>query len=170
MDKNSKKLIKYIGQEKYNELMKKIPKKYKKENIFDFSECLLKLSEQKILDFYEKIINDTKPWSIIKICGSIIILSTHLEALLKKLICVRETEKNLIKDTLNFNLHHLILFCVARYNISEDYFIDMIKFKHFRNMIAHDFNNILKIDFKKASELIPKGSLLIILLTKMIKE
>jgi len=76
----------------------------------------------------------------------------------------------LINKVSNFDLHYLIMYCTAKYKIPNDYFIPMMELKHFRNMMAHDFNGVMETSFNQAIHPIAKGHLLIIVLTQMIKE
>ena len=62
------------------------------------------------------------------------------------------------------------MYCTAKYKIPNDYFIPMMELKHFRNMMAHDFNGVMETSFNQAIHPIAKGHLLIIVLTQMIKE
>lgn len=164
-----KRLIGYIGKEKFQELEAQIPEKYKAEININFSEFLLKQTEQKILDFYGGLINDNNQWTTTKLCGSTIILTSHVHDLLKKLVERKETEQELINNLLKFELHYLILYCVEKYNIPKDYFIQMMELKHFRNMIGHNFNGVLETGFNEAIHPICKGHLLVIVLTGMIR-
>src|SRR3989344_2998441 len=148
-----RKLIEYIGKEKYQELENQVPEKYKKEITINFSEFLLKQTEQQILDFYGGLINNNNQWTTTKQCGSVIILASHVHDLLKKLVQTRETDQEVIKNlTKNFDLHYLILYCVAKYNVPKEYFIQMMELKHFRNMVGHNFNGVLETSFREAIE------------------
>jgi hypothetical protein len=163
-------LIRLIGQEEYDTLYNQIPDKIKQDIIVNFSDHLLSKSEQGILDFYSDLSNNNQQWTIPKITGSIVILTSQMHDLLIRLVQKKETDQNVIAKAINFDLHYLILFCTSKYKIPKDYFIQMMELKHFRNMIAHDFNSIMETSFNQAIHPIAKGHLLIIVLTQMIRD
>ena len=163
-------LIRLIGQQEYDKLYNQIPDRIKQETIVNFSDHLLSKSEQEILDFYSELINNNQQWTIPKITGSILILTSHVHDLLIRLIQKKETDQSVINKVSNFDLHYLIIYCTSQYKIPDDYFIPMMELKHFRNMIAHDFNGIMETSFNQAIHPIAKGHLLIIVLTQMIRE
>ena len=163
-------LIKLIGQTEYTALESQIPDKIKQDIVVNFSDYLLGKTEQQILDFYLELINSNNQWTLPKIAGSIVILTSHINDLLVKLVETREKDIKIKETAKNFDLHYLILFCTARYNLPKDHFIQMMELKHFRNMVAHDFNSIMETSFNQAIHPIAKAHLLIIVLTQMIKE
>ena len=162
-------LIKLIGQTEYVKLENQIPDKIKQDIFINFSDYLLGKTEQQILNFYSELINSNDQWTIPKIAGSIIILTSHINDLLVKSVEMRETDVKIKETVKNFDLHNLILFCTARYSISMDYFIQMMELKHFRNMVAHDFNSIMETSRNQVIHPIAKAHLLIIVLTQMIR-
>jgi len=159
-----------ISEERFNYWKDKIPVNIREENTLNFSEHLLTQTEQEILDFYGEIINNTQQWSVIKYCGSVIILASHIEDLLNKLVQTRETDIEILTKVDKLKLHHLIIFCAEKYNIPENLFITMMKFKYFRNMVAHDFNSLLETGFHQAIHPICEAQVLIIHLVHMIRE
>ena len=161
--------MKLIGQQKYAELNFKIFPAYMGDAHLDFSDYLLKKSEQEILDFYSDLVNSNEQWTIPKIVGNVIILTSHIHDLLIKLVERKETDQNLIKNVCAFDLHNIIIFCTARYDISEDCFIQMMELKNFRNMIAHDFNAIMETGFHEAINPIAEGDLIILTLIDMLR-
>lgn len=163
-------LIKLIGKKKFDELNKIIPEKFNQDIQVDFSEYLLQKSEQEILDFYSELLNDRKPLPTTKICGSIIILASHIHDLLIKLVETKESDEEIKRTVRTFNLHYLIIFSVARFDIPQEYFLNMIKLKHFRNMVAHDFNSIMETSFHQAIGPITDAHLIIIFLTNLIRK
>ena len=163
-------LIKLIGQTEYTALESQIPDKIKQDIVVNFSDYLLGKTEQQILDFYSELINSNNQWTLAKIAGSIIILTSHINDLLVKLVETREKDIKIKETAKNFDLHYLILFCTARYNLSKDYFIQMMELKHFRNMIGHNFNGVLETGFNEAIHPICKGHLLVIVLTGMLRD
>jgi len=165
-----KELVTLIGEEKYNELDKKIPEKFKQSVHIYYSSYLLQKSEQEILDFYSNMMQDNSQGSIPKLTGNIMIVTNHLHDLLIKLVQVNETNKSILKKIIKFDLHYLIIFCTARYNIPDDYFIPMMRLKHFRNMVSHNFNEVMETSFYQAINPISEGHLLIIFLTQLIRK
>ena len=163
-------LIELIGESKFKELSDRIPEKFKQTRQINFSDYLMTKSHQEVLDFYSSLINDNSQWTIPKLSGSVIILTSHIYDLLIKLVETREEDQNLINKIKKLHLHYLILFCTERYNISKDYFEPLMELKHFRNMIAHDFDDIMETSFHQAINPIAKGHLLIIVLLDLIKE
>ena len=163
-------LIKLIGQTEYTKLESQIPEKIKQDIVINFSDYLLRKTEQQILDFYSELINNNNQWSIPKIAGSVISLTSHINDLLVKLVEMRETDVKIKETVKKFDLHYLILFCTVRYSIPKDHFIQMMELKHLRNMVAHDFNSIMETNFNQAIHPIAKAHLLIIVLTQMVRE
>lgn len=163
-------LIRLIGQGEYDKLCNLISDRIKQDTIANFSDYLLSKSEQEILDFYSDLINNNQQWTIPKIAGSIMILTSHLHDLLIRLIQIKESDQTIINKVSNFDLHYLIMYCTAKYKIPNDYFIPMMELKHFRNMMAHDFNGVMETSFNQAIHPIAKGHLLIIVLTQMIRD
>jgi len=98
------------------------------------------------------------------------ILTSHLHDLLIRLIQIKESDQTIINKVSNFDLHYLIMFCVAKYKIPNDYLIQMMELKHFRNLVAHNFNGVMETSFNQAIHPIAKGHLLIIVLTQMIRD
>ena len=168
--RHKEKLIRLIGQSEYDKLYNLIPDRIKQETIINFSDYLISKSEQEILDFYSDLINNNQQWTIPKIAGSIMILTSHLHDLLIRLIQIKESDQTIINELSNFDLHYLIMYCTAKYKIPNDYFIPMMELKHFRNMMAHDFNDVMETSFNQAIHPIAKGHLLIIVLTQMIRD
>ena len=164
------KLINLIGQQKYDELNSKISPTYNKDIQLDFSDYLLQKSEQEILDFYSDLVNSNYQWTIPKIVGNVIILTSHIHDLLIKLVERRETDQKIIKSVSAFDLHNTIIFCTARYDIIEECFIQMMGLKNFRNTIAHDFNAIMETGFHQAIHPISDGDLIILTLIEMLRE
>ena len=117
----------------------------------------------------ESYFSKNRQWTIPKSTGSIVILTSHIHDLLIKLIESRESEVQLIHDLKNVDLHNLIIFCTSKYNIPNDHFILMMELKHFRNMIAHDFNSIMETSFNQALKPIMDAYLVIILLVQLIR-
>ncbi|MBU0665759.1 MAG: hypothetical protein KKB65_07345 [Nanoarchaeota archaeon] len=167
---HKEKLIGLIGQNEYDKLYNLIPDRIKQDIIINFSDYLIGKSEQEILDFYSDLINNNQQWTIPKISGSIMILTSHLHDLLIRLVQIKETDQIIINKVSNFDLHYLIMYCTGKYKIPNDYFIQMMELKHFRNMMAHDFNSVMETSFNQAIHPIAKGHLLIIVLIQMIKE
>ncbi len=163
-------LIRLICQSEYDKLYNLIPDRIKQETIINFSDYLISKSEQEILDFYSDLINNNQQWTIPKIAGSIMILTSHLHDLLIRLIQIKESDQTIINKVSNFDLHYLIMFCVAKYKIPNDYLIQMMELKHFRNLVAHNFNGVMETSFNQAIHPIAKGHLLIIVLTQMIRD
>ncbi|MBU0979705.1 MAG: hypothetical protein KJ709_02780 [Nanoarchaeota archaeon] len=163
-------LIRLIGQDEYEKLDNLIPDKIKQDTIVNFSDYLLSKSEQEILNFYSDLINNNQQWTIPKIAGSVVILTSHVHDLLIRLVQKKETNQSVINKVTHFDLHCLIIYCTAKYKIPNDYFIPMMELKHFRNMIAHDFNGIMETSFNQAIHPIAKGHLLIIVLTQMTRD
>lgn len=163
------KLINLISQQAYDELYPKIPPEFNQDTQFNFSEYLLQRNDQEILDFYSELINNNNLWNIPKIAGNIIILTPHINDLLIKLVENKESDLSIIHIVTEFDLHYLIIFCTARYNIPEEYFIQMMELKHFRNMVAHNFNAVMETAFNQAIESMARGKLIIMLLTGMLR-
>ena len=163
------KLVDIFDEATISELESKIPQRYRLDEIHNFSDYLLEKSEQQILDFYADLMNSTEIWNIPKICGDIIIFSNHIHDLLKKIVENRETDEQIIELSKKLDLHYLILFCVARYNVPDDYFDEMMKLKHFRNLMAHDFNSILSLDLQEAIRETARGPFLVIVLVGMLR-
>ncbi len=162
-------LVRLIGKNKYKELSKKIPTAFEQDIQIDYSVYLLEKTENEILEFYSEHINSRKIWSLPKIIGCVMILTTHIHSLLIKLVERRETNLQIIDTLRKFKLHNLIIFCAAKYNIPDDYFLQMMKLKHFRNMLAHDFDSSLETSFQQAINPIAEGQVLIIFLTQLLR-
>ena len=99
-----------------------------------------------------------------------IILASHIHDLLIKLVETKESDEEIKRTVRTFNLHYLIIFSVARFDIPQEYFLNMIKLKHFRNMVAHDFNSIMETSFHQAIGPITDAHLIIIFLTNLIRK
>ena len=167
--KREQKLVKLIGQQKYDELNSKIPPPFNQDTQFNISEFLLQKNDQGILDFYSELTNNNDWRSILKTAGIIIILASHINDLLIRLVEKKEMDRNIIKKVSELKLHYLIIFCTEKYNIPEEYFIQMMEIKHFRNMIAHNFNLLMETESNQAIESMAKGKLMIMLLTGMLR-
>ena len=163
------KLVNLIGQQKYDELYSKIPPAFNQDTQFNISEYLLQKNDQEILDFYAELINNNDWRSTLKTVGINIILATHIQDLLIRLIEKKETDSRIIREVTELDLHYLIIFCTARYEIPEEHFVQMMELKHFRNMIAHNFNLLMETDPNQAIEAMAKGKLIIMLLTGMLR-
>ncbi len=163
------KLLNLIGQQKYDELYPKIPPAFNQDTQFNISEYLLQKNDQQILDFYAELINNNDWRSVLKTVGINIILATHIEDLLIRLVEKKETDSNIIREVRELDLHYLIIFCTAKYNIIEEHFIQMMEIKYFRNMIAHNFNLLMETNPNQAIEAMAKGKLIIMLLTGMLR-
>ncbi len=166
---SKKQLIHLIGKEKYDDLYAMIPPDFVQDIQINYSEYLLQKREQEILSFYSLLTSDNNQWSVTKIVGSIVILTSHVDDLLKRLVEKRESDLRVVQNVNEFKLHNLILFCVARYEIPKEHFLQMMELKHFRNMIAHDFNSIMETSFHQAINPISESFLLIIFLTQLLK-
>ncbi|MEK6983736.1 MAG: hypothetical protein AABX33_04125 [Nanoarchaeota archaeon] len=154
------KLVSLIGQQKYDELYSKIPPAFNQDIQFNISEYLLQKNDQQILDFYAELINNNNWRSTLKTVGINIILATHIEDLLIRLVEKKEIDSNIIRQVRELDLHYLIMFCTARYNIPEEHFVQMMELTHFRNMIAHNFNLLMETDPNQAIEAMAKGKLI----------
>lgn len=162
-------LVRIFGQQQVAELEQQIPERFRVETVHNFSEYLLQKSEQEILNFYEPLMNSTEIWNLPKICGDVILFSSHIHDLLIQLVNTRETDETIISLCKKLDLHHLILFATARYTIPQDYFEEMMKLKHFRNLIAHNFNEVLSLNQEEAIAEIARGPFLVIVLVGMIR-
>ena len=163
------KLVNLIGQQKYDELYSKIPTPFNQDTQFNISEFLLQKNDQEILDFYAELINNNDWRSTLKTVGINIILATHIQDLLIRLIEKIETDNRIIREARELDLHYLIILCTAKYNIIEEHFIQMMELKHFRNMVAHNFNLLMETEPNQAIESMAKGKLIIMLLTGMLR-
>lgn len=169
IQKNQEKIVKDLITEKsYFELIKKIPEKFKQTVFIDYSLYILQKTKQEVLDFYNDLIYDSKPWSTLKTAGAIIILTSHINDLLIKLVQTRESDPQVISSVIKLDFHYLIIFCVSRYNLPDDYFTQMMELKYFRNMLAHNFNETMETSFNQAINAIGKASILIIFLINQI--
>ncbi len=163
------KLISIIGDNSFRELDSKIPVRVIQDMSLNYSDYWLTKSEQEILDSYSELINNTQQWTIPKQVGGIIILTNFMHDLLKRIVKERETDTSIIKDVMDFDLHFLIIFCCARYDIPDEYFIAMMELKQFRNMISHDFNSVMDTSFHESITAISKGSLLMVVLVQILR-
>lgn len=164
-----KQLIEFIGEEKYRELVKQIPKKFEQDIQLSYSAWLLGKTPNEILGFYQELLNDSTSGSILKETGMIVISTTHINNLLVKLIEKSESDEGIRNKAMRFNFHYLILFCKAKYNIPDDEFQSMMELKHFRNMISHEFDSTMETSFNQALHPIMEAQMLVISLTEKIR-
>jgi hypothetical protein len=162
-------LIKHITKEKLLELEGKIPAIARQTTMVNYSDYLLRKSEQEILSFYSGLINDNSQWTITKICGSVMILTSHIHDLLITLVETKEEDETVKAHAGDLSFHSLIILATARYNIPEEYFIVMMELKQFRNMMAHDFKSIMETGFHQAIGPIAEAHMLIIFLVQAIR-
>ena len=162
-------LIAIIGQEKYDELVANIPERILTEINVNFSEYLLTKDEQGILNFYGDLLNNTTHTSTPKLVGDIMIFTSHIHDLLKRIVETKENDETIKSKVVRFDLHYLILFCVARYNIPNDHFGELMELKHYRNLVAHDFNSVLETHPKDLMEATAKGAFLVIVLVGILR-
>src|SRR3990167_1387510 len=167
LNHQEQKLVNLIGQEKYDELCSKIPPPFNRDTQLNISDFLLQRNDQEILDFYSELTNNNDWRSILKTAGIIIILASHINDLLIRLVEKKEMDKDIIKKVSELKLHYRIIFCTAKYNLPEEHFIQMMELKHFRNMVAHNFNLLMETEPNQAIESMAKGKLIIMLLTGM---
>ncbi len=137
------KLIALIGQTGFDAITAQIPGPYMQPLVANFADHLLTLSEPQIINFYADLLNDQNYLSPMRLAGSVVLLASHVHDLLKKLVDKRETDiarSSAIKD---FDLHYIIIFCAHQYGFPKDIYVPMMALKHYRNLLAHDFNGLL---------------------------
>jgi hypothetical protein len=162
-------VISLIGQTAFDEIEAKIPEKYRQEVVINYSQYLLTKSEQQTLDFYADYQNNTTHTSIPKMVGEIITFATHIHDLLKRIIEDKETDQIIKVKALKLDLHHMIIYCTSKYNIPNDYFIELMEFKHFRNMIGHNFNELMETPPMELMQTTAKGVFLVIVLVGILR-
>jgi hypothetical protein len=163
------KLIKIIGEKPFEKLTDSIPEKIRPDMIVDFTNHLLQMPEQEILNFYTRIIRDPSATSTLNIVGIVMVLSTQIEDLLLKLIEVYDG-KQLKRKAKKFSFHNLIILCTAKYGIPKEHFIQMMELRHLRNIVAHEFNTIMSTGLKNPVRVIHNGQLVMMYLVLMIKD
>lgn len=142
MTYNSKAVAKrLIGELRFSELENKIPVPYIPENLFPVNIYIQNIDSRELLEGYlNNISNRTNIRSFM--FGEYISISSLLETLLTQLLLVKFPAET---DIGEMNLHNkLILFCSLDRN-AEDHIGNIFKFKHIRNIIAHQHQDSVSL-------------------------
>ena len=168
MNKQEKDLIGLIGQSYYSQISARIPPKFVQTIYVNHTDWLLSKDDKELVSFYQELLNGGAPFSTVKIVGGIMVLSTHLNNLLQKLVDLSESQ-NTSSIVKGFDMHYRIIFCAAKYGIPDSNFFQLMGLKHFRNLIAHDFDSTMETGFHDVIYLMIDSQLLVVELTNKVR-
>ncbi|MDD4082750.1 MAG: hypothetical protein PHD05_05190 [Sphaerochaetaceae bacterium] len=164
------KLISLIGQQKYDEIIRKIKSPFNEEIQLSSVDWLLLKEDTEIINFYNDLRSNPAPNTILKWIGEIIILSTHVHALLQKLLQMAERDDQVKQQASELDFHHLIIFCAARFNFPDDELESLTKLRYYRNLFSHKFDETMETSFHQVIEPMAEGEVLVISLTDKIRQ